>query len=136
MSFEKDSHRPRLRVLVVEDNADGAQTMASLLRLARYDAAVALDGPSALREVEDNRPDVILLDIGLPGVDGYEVARRVRAEDRAKPPFIVAITGYGAEEDRRRCEEVGIDLHLIKPADFEQVRSVLKRFERVVLPSP
>src|SRR4051812_8720569 len=92
----------RLRVLVVEDNVDGAQSTAQLLHLYGFEPLVALDGLAALREAENGPPDVVLLDIGLPGLNGYEVARRLREQARNKTPFFIAITGYGQEEDRRR----------------------------------
>jgi CheY-like chemotaxis protein len=74
----------------------------------------------------------VLLDIGLPGLDGHEVVRRLRAECRATPPFLVALTGYGRAEDRRRIEQAGIDLHLVKSADPERLVGLLKRFQLVV----
>jgi CheY-like chemotaxis protein len=126
----------KMRVLVVDGDADGAQSIATRLRMHGYEARVALDGPSALGAVEDGQPDVVLLDIGLPGIEGYEVARRVREKARGRNPFIIAVTGHGRDEDLRRCSEVGIDLHLQKPVDFECLQTLLKRFEGIVLPAP
>jgi CheY-like chemotaxis protein len=130
-----DSNASKLQILVVEDEPDGAQTMATLLRLYGHDARVARNGHAALQDAEGDPPDVVLLDIGLPGLDGYEVARQIREQSRQKPPFLIAITGYGQEEDRRRSHEAGIDLHLLKPVDPEKLHELLDRFARVVLPS-
>jgi CheY-like chemotaxis protein len=129
-----DPDRAKMRVLVVEDDEDGARSLATLLRLHGYDPHVALDGAAALREAGRGQPDVVLLDIGLPGMDGYEVARRVREEAHGREPFIIAITGYGVEDDRSRSAAAGIDLHLLKPVDFVGLDRLLKRFEGLVLP--
>jgi CheY-like chemotaxis protein len=123
-----------LRILIVEDDVDGALSTAMLLRFNGYEPQVAFDGPSALREVEGEQADVVLLDIELPGMDGYEVARRMRARAGGKNPFFIAITGYGREEDRQRSEEAGIDLHLLKPANPEELLALLVRLENIVLP--
>src|SRR5688572_19130373 len=85
----------RLRVLIVEDYVDGAQTTAKLMQLYGYDVRVAFNGPAALCEVQNDGPDVVLLDIGLPGISGYEVARQMRDQSRGKCPFFIAITGFG-----------------------------------------
>jgi two-component system OmpR family response regulator len=128
-----------LRVLVAEDNADGAETLARLLRLHGHETRVALDGPAALREAQDGEPDVVLLDLGLPGLDGYEVARRLRerhlGRPRGKLPLLIAVTGYADEEARRRSADAGIVLHLVKPVDFDQLQAILLRFRRVALPN-
>ena len=129
-----DGGHTKLRVLVVEDDADSARTMATLLRMQGHDARVALDGPSALEQMYYEQPDVVLLDIGLPGMDGYEVARRLREQSRQKDPFFIAITSHGQEENCRHSEEAGIDLHLLKPIDTGKLRDLLRRFARVVLP--
>jgi signal transduction histidine kinase/DNA-binding response OmpR family regulator len=109
---------PSCRVLVVDDNTDAADSLAMLLRLAGHEVEVAHDGPTALAVAEEQKPDMLLLDIGLPGMDGYEVARRLRARVDLKPALLVALTGYGQEEDLRRSREAGFDRHLIKPADL------------------
>jgi two-component system CheB/CheR fusion protein len=103
------------RVLIVDDNMDGARMLARLLRTTGHQVEVAYDGPSALESVRAHPPEVVLLDIGLPGMDGYEVARRIRQLDGLDQPLLVALTGYGQAEDRRRALEVGFDDHLIKP---------------------
>jgi CheY-like chemotaxis protein len=117
---------------VVDDNADVLASMELLLGLTGFEVQSAPDGPTALEKAKEFHPEVVLLDIGLPGMDGYEVARRLRAECPAQPPFLVAITGYGREEDRLRSERAGIDLHLVKPADPDQLIGLLKRFQLVV----
>jgi CheY-like chemotaxis protein len=117
-----------LRVLVVEDQADTAATLALLLRMEGHEVQVAPDGPAAVGAVQTASPDVLLLDIGLPGMSGWEVARWVTEQPAEKSPLLVAITGYGREEDRRRSEEAGIDLHLVKPVDPEKLLGLLRRF--------
>jgi CheY-like chemotaxis protein/anti-sigma regulatory factor (Ser/Thr protein kinase) len=104
------------RILVVDDNVDGAESLATLLKLLGHEVHVAHDGPAALRATADVRPEVVFLDIGLPGMDGYEVARRLRRPGRTEA-LLVALTGYGQEEDRRRSREAGFDHHLVKPVD-------------------
>jgi PAS domain S-box-containing protein len=108
--------RRRRRILVVDDNVDAAQTLELLLRTLGHDTRIAYDGANALQSAEDFHPDVVLLDIGMPGIDGYEVARRLRAIC-SPPPQIIAITGWGQEADRERSREAGFDVHLVKPID-------------------
>ena len=122
-----------LRVLVVEDDADSAETLAVLLRLHGHEVDVAPDGPTALRIAAQNPPDVALLDIGLPGgMDGWEVARRLQEQAAGKTPLLIAITGYGQEEHRRRSKQAGIDLHLLKPVDPEELKKLLARFKTII----
>jgi signal transduction histidine kinase len=108
---------PPRRVLVVDDNVDAAESLATLLRVERHEVYTAHDGPTALATAEAFRPEVVLLDIGLPQMDGYEVARRLRARAGFEKALLVALTGYGQEEDRRRAAEAGFDAYLVKPAD-------------------
>ena len=105
------------RILVVDDNVDAAATLGLLLKSLGHEICVVYDGLQALRMAVEFRPDVVLLDIGMPGLDGYEVARRLRALKRVKPLRIVAVTGWGLEADRARSREAGFDLHLVKPVD-------------------
>ncbi|HEX3527523.1 MAG TPA: chemotaxis protein CheB [Thermoanaerobaculia bacterium] len=111
-----DGSSPR-RILVVDDNVDTAQSMALLLRLKGHRVEVAHDGPAALETARSFEPEVVLLDIGLPGLDGYEVAKRLREETRLSKALLVALTGYGQEEDRRRARHAGFDHHFTKPVD-------------------
>src|SRR6202035_1696475 len=104
-----------VRVLIVDDNVDAAESLAMLLRLWGHEVAVAHDGPGALRAAETQPPEVALLDIGLPGMDGYELARRLRPQPGLERTVLVALTGWGQEEDRRRSQEAGFDHHLVKP---------------------
>jgi PAS domain S-box-containing protein len=114
-----------LRLLVVDDNVDTAESLAMLLRTAGHDARMAHDGPQALEAALDYRPNVVLLDIGLPGLDGFEVAKRIRKQPVLQNVVLVAMTGYGQETDRQRSQEAGFDHHLVKPARFEQVEKIL-----------
>jgi CheY-like chemotaxis protein len=116
---------PSLRVLVVDDNTDTAASLALLLTESGHDVRTAPDGPTALEAALNYRPDVALLDIGLPGLDGYEVAKRMRQQPVLQNVVLVAVTGYGKESDRQRTQEAGFDHHLVKPAHFEKVQELL-----------
>ncbi|WP_088253587.1 response regulator [Fimbriiglobus ruber] len=117
------------RVLVVDDNVDGAESLATLLSLQNHTVRVAHDGPSALVIAEEFRPDVVLLDIGLPGLDGYEVAHRLRARKEFQHVFLVALTGWGQDSDRERSQAAGFDVHLVKPIDPATLLQVVSRHE-------
>jgi len=112
-------------VLVVEDNLDAADMLAEILQLWGHQVRVAHDGITALGEVDVCRPDVVLLDIGLPGIDGYEVAKQLRANPALTGMQLVALSGYGQEGDRRRAREAGFDLHLTKPVDPPSLKRLL-----------
>jgi PAS domain S-box-containing protein len=114
------------RVLVVDDSRDTANTLARLLRRLGHKVDVAYEGPSAYEAGVALTPDIVLLDIGLPGMDGYEVARRLRAEPSLDGVCLVAVTGYGSEADRRRSTAAGFDAHLVKPVEFDALRRVLE----------
>ena len=116
---------PSLRVLVVDDNVDAAESFADLLRAMGHDVKTAHDGPTGLEAATDFRPDVMLLDIGLPGLDGYEVAKRLRRQPVFKSLVLAAMTGYGQESDKDKSKSAGFDHHLVKPADFEKVQKIL-----------
>jgi CheY-like chemotaxis protein len=118
------AERP-LRVLVVEDNADAAATLGVLLRLYGHEAQVAPCGPTALEMAAAFRPEVVLLDIGLPGLDGFQVAQRLRERPDTKEVVLVAMTGYGQESDRRRAREAGFDHFLVKPVDPAELERLL-----------
>lgn len=111
-------------VLLVEDNADAREALRALLELDGYGVEAAADGAGALEIVRARRPDIAVIDIGLPGVDGYEVARRIRGL-AVPPPTLIALTGYSQPEDRRRAEEAGFDAHLVKPVDPAELTRVL-----------
>ncbi len=113
------------RVLVVDDNVDAASTLELLLRSLGHETRVVHDGHVALQAAAEFRPDVVLLDIGLPGLDGYEVAKRLRTLKEERPFRIVAVTGWGQEMDRQRSREAGFDLHLLKPVDMKQLVKIL-----------
>ena len=114
------------RVLVVDDNLDAAQTLAMLLEFLGHEVRTMYDGLSALAEAVAWRPDVVLLDIGLPGMSGYEVARRIRQHPPLDGMVVVALTGYGLEADRQCSREAGFDHHLTKPVDFDEVEKILQ----------
>jgi CheY-like chemotaxis protein len=113
------------RVLIVDDNKDSADSLAMLLRLIGSEVRTAHDGRSALQEAGSYQPDMILLDIGLPGLSGYEVARRLRDQPALGSVILIALTGYGDEETRRRAKLAGFDHHLHKPVDLDVLRRLL-----------
>jgi len=113
------------RVLIVDDNEDSAESMAILLRLQGHEVHLAYDGPSALDEAHAFHPELMFLDLDLPKIDGYEVARRLRPEPAMRGVTLVAMTGYGQEEDRKRTQEAGFNLHLVKPIDFDRLEELL-----------
>lgn len=114
------------RILVVDDNIDAANSLAMLLELDGHATRVAHCGTDALTAVREFEPHVALLDIGLPDISGYEVARQVRAmNDLPSMPRLIALTGWGSEEDRRRAAEAGFDAHLVKPVDPEGLGSLI-----------
>jgi two-component system CheB/CheR fusion protein len=114
------------RVLIVEDSADSAETLARLLRISGHDVQVAGDGPNALRMAGTFVPDVALVDIGLPGMDGYEVARQLRQVPGMAGTLLVAVTGYGQEQDRNRARQAGFDRHLTKPVNHDALLQLLQ----------
>jgi CheY-like chemotaxis protein len=105
------------RVLVVDDNRDEVESLAMLLQLGGHETHMAHDGLEAVEAANALQPDVILLDVGLPGLNGYEVARRIREQQKAKRLVLVALTGWGQDDDRRRSKQAGFDAHLVKPVD-------------------
>jgi CheY-like chemotaxis protein len=112
--------------LVVDDNPDAAESLAFLLGLEGYTVATAGDGVAALAEAAKFNPHVVLLDIGMPEMDGYEVARQLRAQEAAQPMVLIAVTGYGQPEDRARAEAAGFTDHLTKPVEHDALTAVLK----------
>jgi signal transduction histidine kinase/ActR/RegA family two-component response regulator len=115
----------RRRILVVDDNVDAAESLRMILALDGHEVRLAHDGSTALRAAEGFQPDVILLDIGLPRMDGYEAARRLRERPEMAKVLLIALTGYGQDDDRRRSQEAGFNAHLVKPVDLDALRAVL-----------
>ncbi|HET6326170.1 MAG TPA: PAS domain S-box protein [Planctomycetaceae bacterium] len=124
-SHDVHCHTTKRKILVVDDNVDAAVTITALLKAWGHEVQTAYNGPSALETVGRFRPDIILLDIGLPGMSGYDVAKNVRAEPSAKGIIIAALTGYGQDADRQRSWEAGFDYHLTKPPDPTLLESLL-----------
>jgi PAS domain S-box-containing protein len=118
-----------LSVLVVDDNLDSARTLAMLLRLWGHEVYLASDGPSALKLADAYQPDVVLLDIGLPEMDGYEVAQELRKRPGMAKALLIALTGYGQEEDKRRSQQAGFNKHLVKPIDPDVVQKLIAEFQ-------
>ena len=114
-----------LRILLVEDNPDAAESFTMLLELGGHEVRAATEASEALRVVDDFAPDIAFVDVGLPGIDGYELATRLRAHPSCHQSVLVALTGYARDEDKRRASEVGFDHHMTKPVDFDAVDRVL-----------
>lgn len=121
------SKRPpkRLRVLVVEDSQDAADSLKLLLETSGYEVRVAYTGPAGVEAANEWRPDVVLCDIGLPGLDGYGVARELRRNPSTSHARMIAVTGYGGDQDRERSHQAGFDAHLTKPADPAAIQELL-----------
>jgi signal transduction histidine kinase/ActR/RegA family two-component response regulator len=115
------------RVLIVEDNVDAGETLRALLELRGHDVAVALSGAEALELLRERGADIVLCDLGLPGMSGYDVARAVRADAALRDIRLIALTGYGQPEDRRRAADAGFDAHLVKPVDLQALDGELAR---------
>jgi two-component system CheB/CheR fusion protein len=117
---------PNLRVLVVDDDQDNADTLVLLLHLWGLSVRVAYDGPTALEVAKAEPPDVVLLDIAMPGMDGCELARRLRRQPEMEKALLVSISGYGQEIDRQRSREAGCDRHLVKPCEADELERLLR----------
>jgi len=115
----------RRRVMVVDDSVDGAESMSILLEMLGHEVRVMYDGAAAIAAAGDFKPEVVLLDIGLPGIDGYQVARALRAEPATAGALLIALTGYGQESDRQRTRDAGFDHHLVKPASLDDIERVI-----------
>jgi len=115
------------KVLIIEDNLDAGQTLADLLRLQGHEVAFAADGRAGIAAARDLRPEVVFCDIGLPDMDGCEVAEALRADPRLEATRLVALTGYAREQDRLRAARAGFDTHLSKPAAIEELLAVLAK---------
>jgi len=114
-----------VRVLIVDDNIDATSGLSRLLQLDGYDIRVAHDGRTALVIAAAHQPEFVLLDIGLPDLDGYEVARNFRGDPRHRDAVIIGISGYGEEDHRDRAQAAGFDHHLVKPIDLDALRTIL-----------
>ena len=115
----------------MDDNRDGADSLAMLLRIMGNDIRTAYDGQQAVEAAGEFRPDVVLLDIGLPKLNGYEACRRIREQPWGKGVVLIALTGWGQEEDRRRSHEAGFDHHLVKPVDPDALMRLLAELQKV-----
>jgi CheY-like chemotaxis protein len=113
------------RILVVDDLAASAETLMTLLEMEGFEVRIASEGMAALKIAEDFRPDVVLLDIGLPGMNGFEVAHRLRTQPESREALLIALTGYGEAESRSRSAQAGFDFHMVKPADVNLLLSML-----------
>jgi CheY-like chemotaxis protein len=113
------------RILVVDDNRDSADSLGTLVQALGAEVRIAYDGPAALEAVAAFRPEVVMLDIGMPGMNGLEVARRLRERPEGRDLTLIAVTGWGQEEDHRRSREGGFDHHLVKPVAIEDLQGVL-----------
>ncbi|HZO15260.1 MAG TPA: ATP-binding protein, partial [Polyangiaceae bacterium] len=129
-SEAEHAHAPTRRILIVDDNRDAADSLGMLLRMVGNDVHTAHDGLEALGAAATFRPHVVLLDIGLPKLDGYEVARRIREQEGGPAMMLIALTGWGQEDDRRRSREAGFDHHLTKPVEFKTLQRLLAEAAR------
>ena len=118
---------PGQRILVVDDNRDAADTLSTLLAADGFSVSTAYDGNSAVERFREQKPDVIVMDIGLPGIDGYEAVRQIRKEPGGKEILMIALTGWGQESARQQAAEAGYDHHLVKPVDLNILRGWIGR---------
>jgi CheY-like chemotaxis protein len=116
--------------LVVDDNHDAADSLAMFLKFLGATVRVAYDGAAAIEMVDKSQPEIVLLDIGMPMLDGYEVARRLRALPEGRNLLLVAMTGWGQEEDKRRTAQAGFDHHLVKPVDPVKLEKLLAEYSK------
>jgi CheY-like chemotaxis protein len=123
--LQSDENEPGRRILIVDDNEDAADSLATVLRFEGYTVATAYAADAALEHVSSFKPDVLLLDIGLPEMDGYEVARRIRASEEGLSLRIIALTGYGPKHGSSGAPSTDFDAHLMKPVDFSHLTRVL-----------
>jgi CheY-like chemotaxis protein len=122
--------RTRYRVLVVDDNVDAAETLGVLLRLAGQEVVVVHGGVAAIEQALAYVPEIVVLDIGMPDLDGYEVCRRLRAEPSTQHAMLIAVTGWGQDADRMRSREAGFDHHLIKPVEWSTLEKLFAGLEK------
>lgn len=124
-----EKQQKRRRLLVIDDNRDAAESMSMLFELWGHEVVCVYDGRAALETAAKYRPHAVFLDIGLPGMDGYEIAERLRELPQCAHAILVAITGYGQDDDRRRSREAGIDHHLVKPVSPETLHQLIDSIE-------
>lgn len=115
----------RFKILIVDDNKDAGASLSTLLSLHGHDVRIAYSGPDSLQMATIQAPEVVILDIGLPGMDGFQVAREMRQQPGLANSYLIAVTGYGSEDDRRQSQEAGFNAHLVKPADFNLLQQIL-----------
>jgi len=118
-------------VLIVEDEVDTRESLAMLLKMSGHSVCAAATGASALELAETSDPDIVLIDIGLPGMDGFELARQLRQKFGERRPLLVATTGYGTPDDRQRSADAGLDLHMLKPCDTNALLSLLNHWAQI-----
>jgi CheY-like chemotaxis protein len=126
----------RRRVLVVDDNRDSAESLAVLLQLNGHEARAVYDGPNAVKTGAAFRPEIVVLDLGMPKMSGYEAARAIRGQEWGKGIYLIALTGWGQESDRRRTQAAGFDAHLTKPLNYEALTKILQQTPVIVTPEP
>jgi CheY-like chemotaxis protein len=126
----RTSEAATLRMLVVDDNVDAAESLAMLLEIEGHAIRLVHDGLAAIDAVREFQPDAVLLDLGLPGLDGFEVATRIRGDVSLRQPCLIALTGWGSDEDRKKALAAGFDHHLVKPVDLSRLQEVLAMTKR------
>ena len=117
-------------MLLIEDNRDAALTLTRLLKYSGFEVTSAFSGPEGVEAAKTLQPDIVICDIGLPGMDGFNVARTLRAEPACREAYLIALSGYGQADDVRKALDAGFDLHLIKPVDFTRLEQVLRSTTR------
>jgi CheY-like chemotaxis protein len=130
----KSPRSASLRILVVDDNLDSADTLALLLQSSGHNVRIANEADTALETADTFKPQVIVLDIGLPKMDGYQVAQRLRQQPQLENPFLIALTGYGQDEDRQRSKQAGFNYHFVKPVDPQGLQSLISSLAGRYLP--
>lgn len=123
------------RILVADDYGDSAESLAELLRCDDHQVAVARDGVEALEIAEQFRPEILLLDLAMPNIDGFTVARRIREKPWGEAAVLIAVTGWGQQDVRERCQEAGFDTHFLKPVDYGELAKLLASFDDKLAPS-
>lgn len=128
MTEQSERSKRSVRILIVDDNRDAAESLQTILRLEGHEVGASFSGPEALEEAERLKPELVILDIGMPGMDGYETARKLRELPGLGNVGLVALSGWGQETDRERSAAAGFTAHLVKPVDFKQLNALLAKF--------